>query len=136
MFGAFGLRVCARELMLWILRKFFPPTEHDLSRKSQEADDKEEKMLADMPDPPTAEPLEEGQPEAKKQKVASENQEEEWEVVEKGSAADETTHDDVTEKGTATGEEQTSAKKTEREQGSKPTGGGVVHAQHILLKDW
>ena len=134
-----GYEVCWG-LMFCTFRKFFPPTEQDLSRKSQAAEEDEGKMLADMPDPPTTEPLDEGQPEAKKQKVASENQEDEWEVVEKPegstSTEDEAIQGDSAEKGTATGEEQSKTEKIESEEGSKPTGGGNVHAQNILLKDW
>lgn len=119
-------------------RKFFPPTEHDLSRKSQEEEDKEEKILADMPDPPTTEPLDEGQPESKKQKVGSENREEEWEVVEKpeGSTAADGIHGDAVEKGTASDEGPTKTKEIQVAQGSIHTGGGSVHAQNSLLKDW
>ena len=90
-----------------------------------------------MPDPPTTEPLQEGQPEAKKQKLAPDNQEDEWEVVEKpgGPPADETTQPDSLGKGTATDDERTKTKETGGEQDSNTTKGGSMSAQYTLLED-
>ena len=74
-------------------RKFFPPTNNDLSTKDHETRAHEEELLAHMPNPPTSEPKDEDfppQPEAKKQKISTEESEEaeadteaEWESIEK-----------------------------------------------------
>ncbi|KAI9874721.1 MAG: hypothetical protein M1830_009375, partial [Pleopsidium flavum] len=64
--------------------QFFPPTEQDLSTKDQQQQKAHEgELLAKMPDTPSTEPLQEGQPEAKKLKVARDDTDDEWEAVEK-----------------------------------------------------
>ena len=83
--GAMGKVIGANEKMY---RKFFPPTEQDLSAKEQQKQVHDGGLIAAMPDPPTSEPVEEGQPEAKKQKVDFEEPEEEWEAVEKPEGSD------------------------------------------------
>ena len=60
-------------------RKFFPPILDESAEGKEEA----EKLAKDMPDPPTKEPSEQGQPASKKPKVVAGNDEDEWETVEK-----------------------------------------------------
>ncbi|KAI9807405.1 MAG: hypothetical protein M1833_000150 [Piccolia ochrophora] len=67
----------------WIPR-FFPPTEKDLSTSHDAQGASSAKTVADLPDPPTAEPASEGQPDAKKQKVTHED--EGWEEIERPNA--------------------------------------------------
>jgi O-acetyl-ADP-ribose deacetylase (regulator of RNase III) len=66
----------------WI-PKFFPPTEKDLSHHEQEEELKKGESVADqLPDPPTTEPTQEGEPTHKKAKVSHEDIDKDWEAVE------------------------------------------------------
>lgn len=56
-------------LTVSLRRKFFPPTEEDLELDEEESVVESELLAAQLPDVPTKVPAEEGQPEAKKQKV-------------------------------------------------------------------
>ena len=65
-------------------RQFFPPTEQDLPDKDQQQQQAHVgELLAKLPDPPSTEPAQHGQPEAKKLKVAHDDSDEEWETVNK-----------------------------------------------------
>ena len=64
-------------------RKFFPPTEKDLSHHEQEEELKKGESVADqLPDPPTTEPTQEGEPTHKKAKVSHEDIDKDWEALE------------------------------------------------------
>ena len=103
------------------------------------ADDSE--LLAKMPDPPTTDPLEEGQPEAKKQKVATEQPEEDWEAIEKPESfatnGFDPDFDDDDEK-ILSAEEQAKADeiKEVREAALHVAEGGGDPPQNGLLRDW
>ena len=89
-----------------------------------------------MPDPPSSEPLEEGQPEAKKQKVESEDADEGWEAVEKPEGAD-LDGVIVEEKGDEF-EKLIEAEEAKEEQSTAlhTAEAGVNPPQNNLLKDW
>ncbi|OJJ36519.1 hypothetical protein ASPWEDRAFT_108947 [Aspergillus wentii DTO 134E9] len=90
-----------------LIPKFFPPTEQDLphasaSQKSEESDGESspspEVLAAKLPDPPTVDPALDGQPNAKKQKIQTENleqsiktetekSEDDWEEVDKSEGS-------------------------------------------------
>ena len=120
-------------------REFFPPTEKDLSPEEQAKQQHEDELVAAMPDPPTSEPLEEGQPGAKKIKVA-EDDDEEWETLEKPESSAINGQDllEEPEVKVATMEEKTKAGETAEDQEkalhTAEAGGGLP--QSALLKDW
>ena len=122
-----------------VYREFFPPTEKDLSPEEQAKQQHEEQLVAAMPDPPSSEPLEEGQPEAKKIKVA-EDDDEEWETLEKPESSAINGQDLLEEPDAevATIEEKTKAVETAEDQEkalhTAEAGGGLP--QSALLKDW
>ncbi|MCJ1360962.1 hypothetical protein MMC16_000057 [Acarospora aff. strigata] len=67
-----------------LIPQFFPPTEQDLPDKDQQQQQAHVgELLAKLPDPPSTEPAQHGQPEAKKLKVAHDDSDEEWETVNK-----------------------------------------------------
>lgn len=63
------------------LPMYFPPTEGDLPHVKEDA--KHEELVKEMPDPPTTEPVQEGEPETKKHKADHDRTDDEWEAVEK-----------------------------------------------------
>ena len=123
-----------------ICRKFFPPTEHDLSPKDREVETSESELLAKLPDPPSTEPLVEAQPEAKKQKVASELPEDDWEAIEKpeGSSSNGLDLEFDDDEKIMSAEEQAKADeiKEEREAALHVAEGGGDPPQNGLLRDW
>lgn len=120
-----------------IRSKFFPPTEKDLSAKDQQQQAHEGALLADMPDAPSKEPLQEGQPEAKKLKVVRDDTDDEWESVEK---PDEPADNAPAEKQAKDDEEIVNVTKAEAQEAeSAASGGGTAHSgppSHGLMKDW
>ena len=122
-----------------VYREFFPPTETDLSPTEQAKQQHEEELVAAIPDPPTSEPLEEGQPGAKKLKIA-EDDDEEWETLEKPESSAINGQDllEEPEAEVATIEEKTKAVEPAEDQENAlhtaEAGGGL--SQNALLKDW
>ena len=80
-------------------RKFFPPVEEQTP--STDEAESSSRLARSMPDPPATEPREAGEPDSKKQKLASSPAaDEEWESVERpdGSAENGIRHDpEITE---------------------------------------
>ena len=65
-----------------MIRLYFPPVEGDL--KSTEEDEENAAALEkSMPDPPSTEPVTRSEPDPKRQKTASVEEEEDWEEIEK-----------------------------------------------------
>lgn len=74
---------CARLLTFWLCSEYFPPTEQDNPQsatsseqqgsKSEKPTSSPETLAASLPDPPTSDPVLEGQPDAKKQKLTSDS---------------------------------------------------------------
>jgi O-acetyl-ADP-ribose deacetylase (regulator of RNase III) len=60
---------------------YFPPAEGDLPHVKEDA--KREELVKEMPDPPTAEPTQAGEPQTKKQKADHDRTDDEWEAVER-----------------------------------------------------
>ena len=113
-----------------------------------------------MPDPPQSEPLAEGQPSAKKQKVTTsedpDEEEDDWEAIEKPDESstnglDQKVGDYSKEEGTTTTTEAHAQKPTSKEQQQAKIdqetnstlkawwaqeGGGSVPPQNSLQKDW
>ena len=91
-----------------------------------------------MPDPPTGEPVSEGQPEAKKQKVdADEALDQDWEEVEKPDI--ETEDDLMASKGDMSEEGELVKASAAEEQSATAlhtAEGGGDPPQSALLKDW
>ncbi|KKY21924.1 putative lrp16 family protein [Phaeomoniella chlamydospora] len=107
--------------------KYFPPTEADLSSYGGSTESQSESLAAALPDPPTTEPLEPGQPMAKKLKVETNTKDdidEDWEKVAKVDEL-ETERDDITG---ATSEE------APLDETKATTAKGEV--ENMLAKDW
>ena len=122
------------------VRRFFPPTDQDLPKEIVVESKDEGELLARMPDPPTSEPLAEGQPEAKKRKVTSEDEEEGWEAVERpeGSSINghyqglgESMETDTQQEPTAMEQDKSKQETTVHAQE-----GGSIHPPNSLLADW
>lgn len=117
-------------------RKFFPPTDHDLSgsksheRQTEQQQTHEGELLASLPDAPSAEPKPEGHPDAKEQKLGSDPTDDGWEAVEKPS--DEADDEDMV---TVTKNDVEAAIGPHSSAPSGVNGKGST-VQSGLLKDW
>ena len=100
----------------------------------------EGEFLARMPDPPTSEPLAEGQPEAKKRKVTSEDEEEGWEAVEKPEGSWVNGHGQEIGESMETDTQQGTTAMTQENNKQETAGpaqeGGSIPPPNRLLKDW
>ncbi|MCJ1474518.1 hypothetical protein MMC13_003176 [Lambiella insularis] len=118
------------------LPKFFPPLEQNM-----ESTKKHDDLIKAMPDPPKDDPLEEGQPGAKKQKVGIDT-EEDWEAVEKPEyeADDGYGEDSMRDRSEMTADEQIELEeaKEERLNAMQTTEAGGVPPPGVnpLMKDW
>lgn len=121
---------------LTLSRKFFPPVEQD-TETAQKHDD----LIKAMPNPPTDEPLDAGQPGAKKQKILSDT-DEDWEAVEKPKQEAENSYgeDSMLERSEMTADEQIELEEAKEERlnamQTTEAGGTPPPTVHPLMKDW
>lgn len=115
---------------------YFPPHSENTTTKVDET----ESLIKSMPDPPTTEPGAEDEPTAKKQKVASED--EDWEAIEK-PAAGEYNEMGSSQHGFMTQSEMSDAMRESEAKEIQATafnvaesGGGFQPPENMLSKDW
>lgn len=116
-------------------RKFFPPTPHDLSPQPPSSPSRSDDLIASMPDPPTANPSRDDEPEAKKQKLDPDDAlDQDWQQVEKPDAdALAASKGDMSEEGELV---KASATEEQSARGLHTAEGGGDPPPSGLLRDW